>query len=112
MPASCDVGAVPYACNAAHRSGPAHATPASTPLSSQVLLRWNVQRGVGVIPKAGSAGHVRENADIFSFSLTYAQKVRGGAAGERRVIPRGHVCMVGSQCSLWMRLWGLARQPA
>lgn len=41
----------------------------------QVLLRWNVQRGVGVIPKAGSAGHVRENADIFSFSLSYTQKV-------------------------------------
>ncbi|KFM24054.1 Alcohol dehydrogenase [NADP(+)] [Auxenochlorella protothecoides] len=43
---------------------------------AQVLLRWNVQRGVGVIPKAGSAGHVRENADIFSFSLTYAQKAK------------------------------------
>lgn len=43
--------------------------------SAQVLLRWNVQRGVGAIPKAGSEHHARQNFDVFSFSLSYAQKV-------------------------------------
>jgi len=42
---------------------------------AQVLLRWNVQRGVGVIPKAGSEGHMRENADgLFTWRLTWDQK--------------------------------------
>ncbi|KAL6772274.1 hypothetical protein ACKKBG_A29595 [Auxenochlorella protothecoides x Auxenochlorella symbiontica] len=41
---------------------------------AQVLLRWNVDRGVAVIPKAGSLNHVKENLDLFSFSLSPAQQ--------------------------------------
>lgn len=37
---------------------------------SQVLLRWAVQLGACVIPKASQDGHIDENSDIFSFELT------------------------------------------
>ncbi len=44
---------------------------------AKVLLRWNMQRGVPVIPKASSAEHLRENIEgAFSWHLTAAQKVR------------------------------------
>ena len=43
---------------------------------AQVLLRWNTQRGVAVVPKAGSEGHVRENIEgMFTWRLTWDQKV-------------------------------------
>ena len=42
---------------------------------AQVLLRWNVQRGVAVIPKAGSEPHVKENIDgLFEWRLSWDQK--------------------------------------
>lgn len=36
----------------------------------QVLLRWNVQRGVVVIPKSTHVERIIENIDIFDFNLT------------------------------------------
>ncbi len=36
---------------------------------SQIVLRWHVQQGVVAIPKAGSAGHQRDNLDVFGFTL-------------------------------------------
>ncbi len=36
----------------------------------QVMLRWNVQRGVVVIPKSTHVERIKENADIFDFTLT------------------------------------------
>lgn len=36
----------------------------------QVILRWDVQRGVSVIPGSRSMDHMRENISIFDFSLT------------------------------------------
>jgi diketogulonate reductase-like aldo/keto reductase len=42
-----------------------------------VLLKWNVQRGVAVIPKAGSEPHLRENIEgLFSWRLTWDQKAK------------------------------------
>ena len=35
----------------------------------QVLLRWNVQRGVVVIPKSTHVERIKENIDIFDFRL-------------------------------------------
>lgn len=38
--------------------------------SAQVILRWNLQRGVVVIPGSGSPDHIKENLDVFGFELT------------------------------------------
>lgn len=37
---------------------------------AQVILRWNLQRGVLVIPGSSNPEHIRENISIFDFSLT------------------------------------------
>lgn len=37
---------------------------------AQVILRWNLQRGVVVIPGSSNPDHIRENLDIFGFELT------------------------------------------
>lgn len=38
--------------------------------SAQVILRWNLQRGVVVIPGSSDPDHIRENLDLFGFELT------------------------------------------
>ena len=38
--------------------------------SAQVILRWNLQRGVVVIPGSSNPEHIRENLDLFGFDLT------------------------------------------
>lgn len=35
----------------------------------QVLLRWAVQQGIGVLPKSCNPQHIQENIDIFSFQI-------------------------------------------
>lgn len=37
---------------------------------AQVALRWLVQQDIIVIPKAGSEAHMKENQDLFDWSLT------------------------------------------
>ncbi len=41
--------------------------------SAQVILRWNLQRGVVVIPGSSNPDHIRENLDLFGFELTDAE---------------------------------------
>ena len=41
--------------------------------SAQVILRWNLQRGVVVIPGSSNPDHIRENLDLFGFELTGAE---------------------------------------
>lgn len=38
--------------------------------SAQVILRWNLQKGVVVIPGSGNPDHIKENLDLFDFELT------------------------------------------
>jgi 2,5-diketo-D-gluconate reductase B len=40
---------------------------------AQVILRWLVQKEIPVIPKAASEKHLRENLEIFEFTLTKAE---------------------------------------
>lgn len=37
--------------------------------TAQLLLRWNLQRGVVALPKANRSEHLRENLDIFDFEI-------------------------------------------
>ena len=37
---------------------------------AQVVLRWHLERGVAVIPGSSDPEHIRENAELFDFSLT------------------------------------------
>lgn len=38
--------------------------------SAQVILRWNLQKGVVVIPGSSNPEHIKENLDIYRFELT------------------------------------------
>lgn len=38
--------------------------------TAQVILRWNLQRGVVVIPGSSNPDHIKENTEIYHFSLT------------------------------------------
>ena len=38
--------------------------------AAQVILRWNLQRGVVVIPGSSNPEHIKENTDIYNFELT------------------------------------------
>lgn len=40
---------------------------------AQVILRWNVQRGVTVIPKSTKQARIEENFDIWDFTLSDAE---------------------------------------
>jgi len=37
---------------------------------AQIILRWNIQLGVSTIPKTASPARLKENFDVFDFSLT------------------------------------------
>ena len=42
----------------------------------QVILRWNLQRGVVVIPGSSNPAHIREDADVYDFELSDAEMAR------------------------------------
>ena len=42
--------------------------------TAQIILRWNIELGIITIPKSITPHRIRENADIFDFSLT-AQEI-------------------------------------
>ena len=41
--------------------------------NAQVLLRWSVQRGVAAVPKSTNADRLKENLDVFNFTLSEAE---------------------------------------
>ncbi|MDO4281347.1 MAG: aldo/keto reductase [Peptococcaceae bacterium] len=38
--------------------------------AAQVILRWNLQRGISVIPGSSNPDHIHENLDLYGFSLS------------------------------------------
>lgn len=38
--------------------------------SAQVILRWNLQKGVVVIPGSSNPKHIQKNKELFDFELT------------------------------------------
>lgn len=38
--------------------------------SAQVILRWNLQKGVVVIPGSGNPDHIKENTELYDFELS------------------------------------------
>lgn len=52
--------------------------------AAQIILRWHVQLGNVVIPKASSYARIRENLDVFGFTLSASDM------GSLAVLERGH----------------------
>ncbi len=46
---------------------------------AQVILRWNLQKGVAVIPGSSNPDHIRENTELYHFSLTEDEMARIGS---------------------------------
>ncbi len=44
--------------------------------SAQVILRWNLQKGVVVIPGSSNPDHIKENTELYHFSLTEEEMAR------------------------------------
>ena len=44
--------------------------------SAQVILRWNLQKGVVVIPGSSNPDHIQENTELFGFELTAEEMER------------------------------------
>lgn len=44
--------------------------------SAQVMLRWNIQRGVSVLPKSTHRERMEENIDVFDFELSDGEMER------------------------------------
>lgn len=47
--------------------------------SAQVILRWNLQKGVVVIPGSSNPEHIQENTELFDFELTEDEMTRMNA---------------------------------
>lgn len=53
-----------------------HIAKAHSKTPGQVLLRWAIENNVSVIPGTGNPKHMRENLDIYSFSLSREDMAR------------------------------------
>lgn len=42
--------------------------------TAQTVIRWHLDEGTIVIPKASSSARIRENADVFAFELTATER--------------------------------------
>lgn len=51
--------------------------------SAQVILRWNLQKGVVVIPGSSNPDHIKENTELYHFELTADEMSRINALDRR-----------------------------
>ena len=61
---------------------------------AQIILRWNIQRGVSVIPKSTQKMHMEQNMNIWDFSLTDADMkvIAGMDIGHSEIINHYSAC--------------------
>ena len=70
----------------------------------QVVLRWGVRRRCSVIPKSENEGRIRENLDLFSFSLSEQDMEEiEGIDRNLRLNDPGYFCPrnFNTQCPIW-----------
>ena len=54
---------------------------------AQVILRWDLQNGIAVIPRSTSPERIAQNADIFDFELTDEEMSAIDALNENWINP-------------------------
>ena len=60
---------------------------------SQIILRWNVDRGCIPLPKTKNINRLRENFDIFDFSLTEEEIARISSLNvDFQILPESKIC--------------------
>ena len=51
--------------------------------AAQVLIRWNIQKDIVPLPKANNLDHLRENINVFDFSISFDDMRELDALNER-----------------------------
>lgn len=64
--------------------------------AAQVVLRWNVQRGVSIIPKSVHVDRMEQNVDIWDFELTEDEmtKISAKDLGHSGIVDHGDPAFV------------------
>lgn len=70
--------------------------------AAQVILRWNIQRGVAVIPGSSRKEHMEENMDIWDFELSDAdgKAIEGLDLGNSEIVNHHSACT-----AKWLNEW-------
>ena len=55
-----------------------------------MILRWDIQRGVAVVPKSSQTRRIRENYDIWDFELTAEDMKQIAAMDQGKELFFGH----------------------
>ena len=64
--------------------------------AAQVVLRWNVQRGVSIIPKSVHVERMEQNIDIWDFELTEEEmgQISAKDLGHSEIVDHGDPAFV------------------
>jgi len=70
--------------------------------AAQVVLKWNAQRGVSIIPKSVHVERMEQNIDIWDFTLTDEEmaKIAGKDLGHSEIVNHGDPAFVKMLCGM------------